>query len=77
MIDVAMGGRVAEDLIYGNDDITTGCSSDLNTATNIAYNFVRRYGMGKNLLLAGKKKDFSDRMNFEIDQEVQELLHVA
>jgi ATP-dependent metalloprotease len=33
MIDVAMGGRAAEDLHMGNDNITTGCSSDLNKAT--------------------------------------------
>ena len=32
-IDVAMGGRVAEEIIYGNDNITTGCSSDLAKAT--------------------------------------------
>lgn len=36
-IDVAMGGHVAEKLIVGYDKITTGCSSDLRGATNIAY----------------------------------------
>lgn len=29
MIDVAMGGRAAEEIFYGKDNITTGCSSDL------------------------------------------------
>lgn len=75
-IDVAMGGRVAEELIYGNDDITTGCSSDLTRATEIAYQYVRHFGMGDNLLLSARKKDLSDRMNFEIDKEVQAVLHV-
>lgn len=76
-IDVAMGGRVAEEIIYGNQDITTGCSSDLSRATDIAYKYIRNYGMGTNLLLSGRKKDFSDRMNFEIDKEVQGVLHVG
>jgi ATP-dependent Zn protease len=44
-IDVAMGGHVAEKLFVGNDKITTGCSSDLRGATNIAYAAVRKYGM--------------------------------
>jgi ATP-dependent metalloprotease len=44
-IDVAMGGHVAEKLFIGSDRITTGCSSDLSGATNIAYEAVRRYGM--------------------------------
>lgn len=75
-IDVAMGGRVAEELIYGNEDITTGCSSDLTRATDIAYKYVRNYGMGDKLLLVGRKKDLSEKMNFEIDREVQSILHV-
>ena len=75
-IDVAMGGRVAEELIYGNDDITTGCSSDLSRATDIAYKYIRSYGMGDSLLLSARKKDLSDRMNFEVDQEAQKVLHV-
>lgn len=44
-IDVAMGGHIAEKLFLGGDQITTGCSSDLQSATGIAYEAVRRYGM--------------------------------
>lgn len=41
MIDVSMGGRAAEELILGEDNITSGCSSDLQNATNVAVRMVR------------------------------------
>lgn len=44
-IDVAMGGHIAEKLFLGDDQITTGCGSDLKGATNMAYEAVRRLGM--------------------------------
>ena len=44
-IDVAMGGHVAEKLIIGKDKITSGCGSDLQGATDLAYRAVRMFGM--------------------------------
>ena len=44
-IDVAMGGLIAEKLFVGRENVTTGCSSDLRGATDIAYAAVRHYGM--------------------------------
>jgi ATP-dependent metalloprotease len=41
MIDVALGGRAAEDMIYGKDDVTSGCSSDLQRATDVATRMIR------------------------------------
>jgi len=46
-IMVSLGGRIAEDIIF--DDITTGASSDIKRATEVARQMVTRYGMSKNL----------------------------
>jgi len=43
-LDVAMGGRVAEELIYGKDNITSGASSDIKSATSVATMMVRELG---------------------------------
>ncbi|XP_058824575.1 ATP-dependent zinc metalloprotease YME1L isoform X2 [Topomyia yanbarensis] len=45
MMDTMMGGRAAEELIFGADKITSGASSDLKQATSIASHMVRDWGM--------------------------------
>lgn len=44
-LDVCMGGRVAEEIVFGEDSVTTGAHNDLENATEIAKNMVRNYGM--------------------------------
>lgn len=44
-MDVCMGGRAAEELIFGSDQVTQGASSDFQQATNMARSMVARYGM--------------------------------
>merc|ERR1712118_214164 len=43
-LQVALGGRVAEEIIYGKDEITTGASSDLQQVRNIARRMVSQWG---------------------------------
>jgi len=75
-IDVAMGGRVAEELLLGSEDYTTGWSSDLQKATQLAYAFVRYYGFKDNIvMIAAEKNVTSEDYNYLVDQEVQKILH--
>ena len=46
-LDVCMGGRVAEELIFGEDNVTTGARNDLHTATELAQYMVITSSVGK------------------------------
>ena len=48
-LSVAMGGRVAEEIIFGDDKVTTGASSDISQATNIARKMVMEWGLSDKL----------------------------
>ena len=48
-IAVAMGGRIAEEIIFGHDKVTSGASSDIDMVTKMAKNMVTKYGMSKEL----------------------------
>tara|TARA_B110000285_G_C14822945_1_gene467380 strand:+ start:263 stop:706 length:444 start_codon:yes stop_codon:yes gene_type:complete len=75
-IDVAMGGHVAEKLIIGNKEITSGCSSDLAVATQMAQQAVRYFGMfGEDVsFISRDKNNTSDTHNGDIDMLVKKIL---
>ncbi|XP_026148189.1 ATP-dependent zinc metalloprotease YME1L1-like isoform X2 [Mastacembelus armatus] len=75
-MDVSMGGRVAEELIFGDDYITTGASSDFDGATKIAKLMVTRFGMSDKLgvMTYGDISKQSPETQAAIEQEVRALL---
>ena len=90
MLATALGGRISEQLTF--DEITTGASNDLETATKIALRMVKQYGMSaslgprtfgrrEELVFLGREiheeRDYSDKVAEEIDQEVKVLIRHA
>ncbi|CAN9506420.1 unnamed protein product [Ophioblennius macclurei] len=75
-MDVSMGGRVAEELIFGDEYITTGASSDFDGATKIAKMMVTRFGMSDKLgvMTYGDVSKQSPETQAAIEQEVRVLL---
>ncbi|KAL2928687.1 ATP-dependent zinc metalloprotease FTSH 4 mitochondrial [Bienertia sinuspersici] len=81
-LDVCMGGLVAEELIFGESEVTSGASSDLQQATKLARSMVTKYGMSREVGLVTHDFDGNDRsMSTEtrllIEQEVKYLLERA
>lgn len=76
-LDVCMGGRVAEELIFGQDYITTGASSDLETATELAQYMVSTCGMSDAIGPVYIKERPSAGMQSKIDAEVVRILREA
>jgi ATP-dependent Zn protease len=76
---VSMGGRAAEELIFGEEEVTTGASSDFQQANRIAYQMVTQYGMSPKVgfLTVDKKTAgaLSDDQKNAIDEAVKEILN--
>lgn len=86
-IMVSLGGRIAEDIIFG--DITTGASSDIKKATKVARMMVTKFGMSENIgvicydndddeVFIGRDlahtKPFSEAVTAQIDKEVKDII---
>ncbi len=89
---VALGGRVAEEIVYGEDEVTTGASNDLQQVARVARQMVTRFGMSDKLgpialgrsqggMFLGRdigaERDFSEDTAATIDAEVSDLVAVA
>ena len=87
--DLAMtfGGRIAEQLVYGEDELNTGAASDLQQATKLARSMVMDYGMSKTMgwlhyrdeeqSYAGSRSHISEETSRKIDGEVRMLVEEA
>ena len=89
---VALGGRIAEELIFGEEEVTTGASNDLQQVARVARQMVMRFGMSEKLgpvalgrqqgnMFLGRdiasERDFSEETAAVIDDEVSQLVAEA
>ena len=88
-ITMLLGGRVAEEIIYGSDSITTGAQNDLEKVTATARNMVTTYGMSfkmgnmaygkseEHVFMGrdfGHSRDYSEEIAADIDREVKKIV---
>jgi len=89
---VALGGRVAEEIVFGEEEVTTGASNDLQQVARVARQMVTRFGMSERLgpvalgrqqggMFLGRdimaERDFSEETAAAIDDEVRNLVEQA
>lgn len=76
LIASLLGGRIAEELIFGETGITTGASSDLERATAIAKQMVVELGFSENLGLANLSEFNDAELTKEVAREVNKILQI-
>lgn len=88
-ITVSLGGRAAEEIVYGKDKVSTGASQDLINVTDMARKMVTAWGMSdklgtmaygknqENVFMGrdfGHQRDYSEQVAYEIDQEIKRIV---
>ncbi|MBD2666523.1 ATP-dependent metallopeptidase FtsH/Yme1/Tma family protein [Richelia sinica FACHB-800] len=89
---VALGGRLAEEIVFGDEEVTTGASNDLQQVARVARQMITRFGMSDRLgpvalgrqqgnMFLGRdimaERDFSEETAAAIDEEVRKLVDAA
>jgi cell division protease FtsH len=88
MIRICLGGRVAEEIIFGHDEVTIGASNDIKNVAEIAREMVTKYGMSELGLVALESEedlylnrgnlssaDYSEDLAIKIDRQVREIVN--
>lgn len=88
-ITVSLGGRAAEEIVYGKDNVSTGASQDLINVTDMARKMVTAWGMSdklgpmaygknqENVFMGrdfGHQRDYSEQVAYEIDEEIKSIV---
>ena len=80
-LDVCMGGRVAEELVYGAMQVTSGAMGDIQQATRLARAMVMKYGLSESLGMRfideAEQKFLSPTLQQDVDKEVKALLEAS
>ena len=89
---VSLGGRIAEEIVFGEEEVTTGASNDLQQVARVARQMITRFGMSDRLgpvalgrqqgnMFLGRdivaERDFSEETAAIIDEEVRQLVDTA
>jgi len=88
---VALGGRLAEEIIYGEDLVTTGASNDIQQVANIATRMVKEWGMSEKVgpmavaepqgpafmgrMMMNRPTMWGDKVNEQVDKEIERLVN--
>jgi len=88
-IAVSLGGRAAEEIVYGKNEVSTGASQDLINVTDMARKMVTAWGMSdklgpmaygknqENVFMGrdfGHQRDYSEQIAYEIDEEIKNIV---